>query len=202
MIKDKAWFPVAYMFVITAAFSSVLIGFAQLTDTRVEANRQLAFERAVLEVFSLHQAKTPLEMHQTFTQKIQGPDPQLAGAYTYMEDGRLQGYALPLEGQGFWAPIKGVLGIAPDKKTILAITFYQQSETPGLGAEIVKPDFCNQFHNKTVAFKGRPMEILPAGTALEDNQVHAVTGATQTCTRLEKLMNETLAAWIETMNHR
>ena len=42
-MKDKPYYPIVYMFVITAFFSSILIGLAQLTRHRVEANEQLGF---------------------------------------------------------------------------------------------------------------------------------------------------------------
>ena len=49
-MREKWWFPIAYMFVVTAFFSSIVIGFARFTDERVEANKDLAFEKAVLAV--------------------------------------------------------------------------------------------------------------------------------------------------------
>ena len=48
-MKDRPFFAVIYMFAVTAFFSAVLIGFARLTRDRVDANQQLAFEKAVLD---------------------------------------------------------------------------------------------------------------------------------------------------------
>jgi len=50
MIRKQSWFPIAYMFCVTAFFSSIVIGLTRLTSDRVEANETLAFERAVLSV--------------------------------------------------------------------------------------------------------------------------------------------------------
>jgi len=70
------------------------------------------------------------------------------------------------EGQGFWARIRGIVGIAADRKTVTGITFYEQSETPGLGAEIVRPAFRNQFKGKLLAPKERPITMRRPGTTL------------------------------------
>ena len=42
-VKEKSWYPVAYMFTLTAFFSLILIGFSRFTQGRVEVNEKLAF---------------------------------------------------------------------------------------------------------------------------------------------------------------
>lgn len=190
-MKDKPLFAVVYMFLVTAFFSSVLIGFSRFTKDKVQANQQLAFEKAVLEVFPKIQAENNTDIHRIFTEQfVSGPV-----GYTYIKDGQLNGYAVPVEGKGFWAAIKGVVGINADKQTITGIAFYEQSETPGLGARIVEPDFCGQFIDLQLAEKGLPITLKPAGSSLTDSEVHSITGATQTCVRLEKLVNDGLIKW-------
>ncbi len=195
-MKDKPFFAVVYMFVVTAFFSAVLIGFARLTRDRVQANEQLAFEKAVVDVFPTIQATSNAAIHQIFTEQFE----QRAAAddrvfYVYLQNGEIVGYAVPVEGKGFWDTIKGIVGIAPDQKTITALAFYEQKETPGLGARIADPDFCDQFIGRKIASGDKPIAIRPVGEPLGENQVHAVTGATQTCVRLEKLVNDGLAQW-------
>ncbi len=73
--------------------------------------------------------------------------PILAG---YDADGKLLGYAFEISGEGFWDVISGYLAVSPDRRTILGIAFYRQSETPGLGAEITKPWFEEQFKDKPI----------------------------------------------------
>jgi Na+-translocating ferredoxin:NAD+ oxidoreductase RnfG subunit len=194
-MKDKPFFAIVYMFVVTAFFSSIVIGFARFTDDRVRANYQLAFERAVLEVFSLAQGKTAPQLHATYLKRIQPPTSTQPFCILKGADDKIDGYAVAVAGKGFWAPIKGIVGFMPDMQTITGIAFYEQSETPGLGAEIITPAFRDQFKNKKIADSGGPIGIKPVGSKLADNQVHAITGATQTCTRLEKLINENLSEW-------
>ena len=193
----KTWYPVIYMFVLTAFFSSIVIGLAHFTRERVETNRKSAFEKAVLTALSMElpERASSVELHDIFNSRVAPPDGSSAGAYRLLDKETLVGYALPIEGRGFWAPIKGVLGIKPDKKTVAGIAFYEQNETPGLGAEIAKAPFRDQFAGKQFSVGDKPITLKPAGSLLGLNEVHAVTGATQTSTRLEKIINTNVIAW-------
>lgn len=201
MIRKKRWYPVVYMFVVTAFFSTVLILFARFTSERVEANQKLAFEKAVLKALAVEMppGATNLQWHDMYVKTIEGPKEDTAGAYLYRKDGSVAGYALPFSGQGFWAPIQGIIGIATDKETITGIAIYDQNETPGLGAEITKPQFRDQFNGKTISLEGPPFTIEPVGTQLDEHSVHAITGATQTSIRFEKIVNDALKKWRQTV---
>lgn len=198
-MKNKPWFPVLYMFVITAVFSTALIGFARMTRPRVLANEQLAFERAVLEAFPEITVPPSPQIHPLFNTLFEKNE-LAAGAYVYRKDGRLMGYAVPVAGKGFWAPIRGVVGVSADLTTITGISFYDQNETPGLGARIVEPSFRGQFEGLRVGVIEKPIGIRPVSETLRDSQVHALTGATQTCVRLEVLINERLSEWLAAMH--
>ena len=196
-IEDKAWFPIVYMFVVTLFFSAIIIIFGSFTRRRVEANERIAFERAVLEALpiDISQRISPSEIHGLYLETVKDSTAATGGALRYMRADSLIAYALPLDGPGFWAPIKGVIGIAADKKTVTGIAFYEQNETPGLGGEIVKPDFRDQFVGKQLSDKETSLEIRMVSAELDENSVHAITGATQTSTRLGRFMNEQLQAW-------
>ncbi|MFA5700064.1 MAG: NADH:ubiquinone reductase (Na(+)-transporting) subunit C [Desulfuromonas sp.] len=55
---------------------------------------------------------------------------------------------LPIYGPGMWGVMYAYLGVANDGTTINGLKFYQHSETPGLGAEIERPRFQNQWVGK------------------------------------------------------
>lgn len=69
-------------------------------------------------------------------------------------------YILPIYGAGLWGPIWGYVSINSDGSTIYGAYFAHQGETPGLGAEIDKPKFSDQFKDKSL---------------IKDNQFHAVS---------------------------
>lgn len=196
-LRGKGWYPVLYMFAVTAAFSAVLIGLSRFTRDRVVANQRNAFERAVLEALPLDLARrtSPAEVHRLFTEMVAEPTEESGGAYLLMVDGEPRAFALPVEGRGFWDMIRGVVGIGPDRITITGISFYEQNETPGLGAEIVQPAFRSQFPGKRISPEGKALRILSVGSSLGPSDVHAVTGATQTSNRLERILEEALARW-------
>lgn len=199
-MREKWWFPIAYMFVATAFFSSIVIGFAQFTSDRVEANQDLAFERAVMAVLPglLEKGEGRLEIHRKFLERVAPPDEKIGGAFRLIQTGRIVAYALPVSGQGFWAPIKGVIGIKDDRRTITGIAFYEQNETPGLGAQITTVAFTSQFTGKVLSSDDKPLRIRPPGAPLGASDVEAVTGATQTSVRLEKILNDALTKWRST----
>lgn len=185
------------MFCVTALFSSIVIGFTRLTSERVEANQMLAFEKAVLAVLpGLYEEKLGrLEMHNRFVESVGEPDAFSGEAYTLKEGGKIIAYAVPISGRGFWAPIKGVIGIKADGRTITGIAFYEQNETPGLGAEITRETFRNQFQGKEISDSGEAINIRRPGATLGKSDVQAITGATQTSSRVEKIINTALKKW-------
>jgi len=197
MIRKQPWYPVLYMFCVTACFSTVVIGITRLTSERVQTNQRLALERAVLSVLpGLYEDKiNRTELHRRFTESVGQPDESSGGAYTLKEAGRITAYAIPISGRGFWAPVKGIIGVKTDKKTITGIAFYEQNETPGLGAEITERPFRSQFQGKEISFEAEPIVMRRPGETLGKNEVHAVTGATQTSTRLEGIINSALKDW-------
>ena len=60
------------------------------------------------------------------------------------------GYVIPVNGYGLWDAIYGYLAIATDGNTILGITWYDQKETPGLGANIADAPWQNLFPGKII----------------------------------------------------
>lgn len=204
-LRDRRSYPVLYMFAITFVATGVLIGLSHLTSSRVDANRQVLFERAVLLAlgWSPEQKMSPRDVHEAFLEHVNTPSESTAGAYCRVSGGTVTAYALPFEGQGFWNVIKGVIGIKPDGSSLTGLAFYEQNETPGLGAEITKPHFTDQFRDLKLDHEGAALGLKAVGTSSSDNEVDAITGATQTCTRLEDILNDALERWRKEMGlHR
>lgn len=134
-------------------------------------------------------------MYELFTQRVRDPDASSGGAYRVIQGERLQAYALPIDGQGFWDQIAGVIGIEPDMETITGIAFHQQKETPGLGAEIAKPYFSRRFIGRKLTPGDQAIALVAAGQEPGESEFQAITGATQTSTRLEKIINRALKEW-------
>ena len=82
--------------------------------------------------------------------EIKDSDKGMYPLYIYKEDGQVIAYAYPISGFGLWSMLFGYLAIEPDAITVRGITFYKHGETPGLGGEIEKDWFQDNFKGKKI----------------------------------------------------
>lgn len=80
--------------------------------------------------------------------------------YIYKENGEVIAYCFPVIGKGLWSTLYGYFALNADVKTVRGITFYKQGETPGLGAEIEKDWFQNNFKGKKI-WDERQNKLVP-----------------------------------------
>lgn len=114
-------------------------------------------------------------------------------------------YILPLAGMGLWGPIWGYVSFNEDGSTIYGAFFDHSGETPGLGAEITKEPFTDQFVNKQI-FKGSeflPVEVVKAGQKPMNpnvDYVNGISGGTITSKGVGAMFDNCLQpyrAWLE-----
>jgi Na+-transporting NADH:ubiquinone oxidoreductase subunit C len=98
-------------------------------------------------------------------------------------------YATRFGGPGLWGPVEGFLCLESDLRTIYAISFYKQEETPGLGGEISSKGFESEFHGKSIVNEqGKPgISIVADATGI--SQVDGITGATMTGDKVQDMLN-------------
>ena len=113
-------------------------------------------------------------------------------------------YVLPMYGAGLWGPIWGYVSVNADGSTIYGAYFDHQGETPGLGAEIAKPDFCNQFEGKHFFINGKfePVQVVkngqkPVGDA---DYVDGISGGTITSKGVGAMIDNCLAPYAAFLN--
>lgn len=108
-------------------------------------------------------------------------------------------YILPMYGAGLWGPIWGYVAINSDGSTIYGAYFAHQGETPGLGAEIEKPAFSNQFNDKRLVKDGHfmPIAVLKAGQvpANGEDYVDAISGGTITSKGVASMIDNCLGGY-------
>lgn len=116
-------------------------------------------------------------------------------------------YIVPVYGAGLWGPIWGYLAFDSDSSTIYGAYFAHQGETPGLGAEIEKPAFADQFNGLHLIKNDRflPIAVLKAGqTPLNDEDyVHAISGGTITSNGVSRMIENGLEGYkgfLESLN--
>lgn len=108
-------------------------------------------------------------------------------------------YIIPVYGAGLWGPIWGYVSFNADGATIYGAYFAHQGETPGLGAEIEKPAFSNQFIDKSV-FKNStfyPIEVVKAGQHPTDDAdyVDGISGGTITSKGVGAMLDNCLSPY-------
>lgn len=112
-----------------------------------------------------------------------------------MKDSGLK-YILPVYGAGLWGPIWGYVALDSDGSTVYGAYFAHASETPGLGAEIEKPAFTDQFPGKQM-FKGDqmlPVAVVKKGQTPSGNEdyVNGISGGTITSKGVSAMISNCL----------
>ena len=123
--------------------------------------------------------------------KKDGKD-QLLPLYIAKLEGQKK-YIIPLRGKGLWGPVWGFIALESDANTISAAVFDHKSETPGLGAEINKPIFQDQFPNKHIydLEKQKVMfEVVKKGNKKGKYEVDGIGGGTITSVGVSNMINE------------
>ena len=96
------------------------------------------------------------------------------------------------------------MALDADGQTVYGAVFDHQGETPGLGAEISKPEFSNPFRGKSLYRDGTFVSIAvlkQKGSA--GNNPHAVdgiSGGTITSRGVENMIRETLLLYLPLIN--
>ena len=117
-----------------------------------------------------------------------------AVVYVGHRDGKTELVILPVRGQGYGSMLYGYLGLAADANTVIGLSFYEHSETPGLGALIDTDAWKKQWQGKLV-HDGGVVRIGVASRRIESGsedgayQVDALTGATWTGLGVNNLLH-------------
>jgi Na+-transporting NADH:ubiquinone oxidoreductase subunit C len=124
-----------------------------------------------------------------------------------------EGWVVPINGFGLWDAIYGYLAIDPNGDSVIGITWYQQKETPGLGANIATPEWQADFPGKLIfqenadgktdfkttelginVVKGKVSEVL-GNSPKAKSSVDGMSGATLTGNGVTAAYKDTLAPY-------
>ena len=117
--------------------------------------------------------------------------------FTWNVDGRTTMYAFPVSGKGLWSTIHGYLALDEGLRTILGVTFYRHGETPGLGGEIEKDWFQENFEGIPLVQNHQLQTIKVAKGQIGGHRsegstelVDGISGATLTGNGVTRFLNE------------
>jgi len=111
------------------------------------------------------------------------------------EEGKLDRLILPVHGAGMWSTIYGYIALESDLNTIAAVTFYEQNETPGLGDQILRPEWQAQWEGRRLYDDEGQLRFaishgkVEPGSATWLYQVDALTGATVTADAVTSIIH-------------
>jgi Na+-transporting NADH:ubiquinone oxidoreductase subunit C len=160
---------------VTIICSVLLAGAATLLKPRQDENKTLDKKKNILISVGIQPSAgdkfTRSEINETYDKKIKEvvvdlkgnvveskkpsdldprKDTEFLAVYENVDGEEINAYVIPVSGKGLWSTINGYLAIAPDGSTVKGITFYSHGETPGLGGEIEKKWFTDNFIGKKI----------------------------------------------------
>ncbi len=114
--------------------------------------------------------------------------------YLIKKNGRLSRIVFPIRGKGLWSTMYGYLALGADLNTVIGITFYENGETPGLGAEVANPAWQAGWRGKKIYRAGRvDFQVVKGGVQVKGpaalHEVDGITGATLTSNGVNNLLH-------------
>ena len=183
-------YTIVYAVILVIIVGVLMAVVSQGLKARQDANRRLDTQKQILTALNVdYQGQDPAALYDDLIQETEVDGLPLMVATI---DGQTK-YVLRLKGQGLWGGIWGYIALDDDKNTIYGINFGHESETPGLGGEIVTENFRSRFfgkHIKDAEGNLRSVAVLKVGTKAEEGQeqVDAWSGATITSTGVNDML--------------
>jgi Na+-transporting NADH:ubiquinone oxidoreductase subunit C len=110
-----------------------------------------------------------------------GSREDVATVFELRDGGALKLVILSVRGVGYQSMLKGYLALKADLNTVAALTFYEQDETPGMGARIGEEAWQALWPGKQLADAGGVIRIeVVKGPGADVHQVDGISGATRT----------------------
>ena len=197
-------YTIFFSIILGLACATLLTAAAVVAGPKQKANRKAEKTRNILSALKVpfEAEASPADLIAIFEHDVEEQKDDSEGAlelYLYKPEGSdaVKAVAVLFAGSGRNGSIKGILALEPDYKTIRGLTFYEQEETPGLGAEIVTEDFCGRFEGRYIAdAEGqRGIDIIAGGAKqAQDNEIVGISGATMTCDKVEEMINKVIEA--------
>lgn len=125
---------------------------------------------------------------------------KIAKIYLIKQNNLLKLIILPVHGYGLWSTMYGFLALEADAQTVKSISFYSQAETPGLGGEVVNPNWRALWQGKKVYnIAGEPVLRLIKGVVTDNrpeskHTIDGLAGATLTSNGVNNLIKYWLGA--------
>lgn len=106
--------------------------------------------------------------------------PNFVQVHMLRKQGELELLLLPVYGKGYQSTIKAWLSLAGDLNTVVALSVFEQGETPGIGTRITEESWLKLWAEKKVYdSEGNVALTVVKGQSSTDNEVDGISGATR-----------------------
>lgn len=188
-IKDRFYYPVLVMIIITALFTFLLAWLNEITKDAIVLNEETDLRRKILYVFNIDvPSEEPEDIEKIFNEYVKSEKIGNEIIYYIKENDEVVAYAFPVEGVALWGTLKAYVSISSDYNELLGIEFIYHSETPGLGGRISEEWFKEQFIGLDLT-QGENGGYVIYRPAIGGN-VDAIAGATQTSNAVRDILNK------------
>ncbi len=159
---------IVFAVVMCLVLGSLLTGAATVLQPRQEKNAENDRKKNILlavDLVSREKRYTHEEISALYEEKIElfgatktGEivetdrigDESVLPVYLFVENDSIEAYIIPIDTQGVWGEISGYVAIDADGSTVRGFTITRHSETPGLGGEIERQWFQDNFQGKKI----------------------------------------------------
>lgn len=194
--KKSLLYPAIFMLVLSLVLTAILAAINAYTTPIVEFNSEIEQKTKILSVFDIDPGSTePDVIDKVFNENVVEDQYDGKPLYLYQKNGETLAYGVPFDGPGLWGGIEGYVGLDAGLKTVTGIEFIKQEETPGLGGRIEEPPYKNQFRNLDISAPTGDRYVI--NRPQEGGNIDAISGATQTSTFVQNMINEDVKAFID-----
>lgn len=199
-------YPVLFILLLSVVFVGILALMFRSNESRIEAQKREVYEKTVLSLAADSLARlsgsTPQAIEAAYPMSYQEyveafkQDSFARPAFAVKYQGNPVARVFDIKGKGLWGTMRALVATTIDMQTLLGISIYEQTETPGLGGRIEEEWFTSQFRHKRVLTPAGPvtLELVPEGQAeLGSTQVRQITGATITSKAVTDMIKAELA---------
>lgn len=198
-------YPVVFMVALTVFFGGALAGINALTKETIATQEALKVKENVLYVLGIPLITLPGiadipkadAIEAAYATRVTERKVKDVTVFEGKRDDGTIGYAFLVNGPGLWGSMTGYVAVSSDLTTLLGMSIFSHSETPGLGGRIDEAWFKEQFRSVPIAGvsgdSGGEVVIFKPKTG---GNVDAIAGATLTSEAVRVMLNEDILNFI------
>ena len=199
-MKKSFTYPIIFMIILTAVFTSALALLNYKTKDQIAYNQETDLRKTILYVFDIEADRLDSldaeEIESLFKENIKETvDEDNRKIYLLEKNNDIEAYAFPVGGTALWGTVEGYAAISSDLNTLIGIDFTEHSETPGLGGRISEEEFKEQFRDLDLSqVSGKKFLVYRPSP---EGNIDAIAGATQTSQSVADFLNKNILAFID-----